>query len=135
MSLSIITAHILKHKNHWILVVNASYDKFLLTTVCNGRNVTEMKLRNEINRVYMINDSGEIVGQINFMDIGENRVMIKKLSCDCDVDASECLDVLFHETVKRLYRDQNKVYLVHPLAIEWFANHSEYQDLIWKQKK
>lgn len=94
-----------------------------------------IRMRSESNRVYIKNEQNDLIGQVEFPEIGYQKVRIQKVYVADAYQNTEILGRLMEETGKRLKRDGKKAYVACPIAKEWFENHIEYADVFVKYSK
>ena len=79
-----------------------------------------MKFTTESNRIFLKGESGKILAEVTFPDIGEHTVEINHTFVDDSLRGQGIAGQLMEEAAKKIEADGKKARLTCSYAIKWF---------------
>ncbi|MGM0215126.1 GNAT family N-acetyltransferase [Enterococcus sp. AZ109] len=91
-----------------------------------------MEMREEKNRLVLINDEGQEVGEMTWSDAGEDIMIIDHTFVDPAYRGQKLAEGLVRQGVEIARRDHKKVIPLCPYAKKEFEQKNEYNDVLRK---
>ena len=90
----------------------------------------EMDFTYEPNRISLISDNNNLLAEVTFPDVDEKIVNINHTYVDESLRGQGIAGRLMEAAAGLLQKQNKKVVLTCPYAIQWFSRHHEYSDLV-----
>ena len=90
-----------------------------------------MKYILEPNRIYLSDENGKILAEVNFeTDQDANAVVIKRVFTDPSLRGQGIASELLEKLVQMLQKDGKKAVPQCPYAVKWFEKHPQYREVL-----
>lgn len=88
-----------------------------------------MNFKHECNRIYLENEKGECIAEVDFPEIEVGKVNICHTHVDSSLRGQGVADKLLTELAKDLKSKNKKAVATCSYAVDWFEKHPEYSDI------
>ncbi|NCB51329.1 MAG: N-acetyltransferase [Clostridia bacterium] len=89
-----------------------------------------MELINEENRIYSLNEGGELIAEITFPALSAEKVDIHHTFVDPSLRGQGMADKLVRAAIDAILGRGLKAVATCPYAVKWFTDHTEYSDWV-----
>ena len=89
-----------------------------------------MKFEVDLNRIYSLDEKGEVVAEVNFPAISEGIVEITRTWVDDSLRGHGIAALLMEECYEALKADGRKAVLTCMYAVKWYGEHPEKNDIV-----
>ena len=89
-----------------------------------------MEFTHQDNRIYAENDEGKVIAEVTFPPEGKSAICIDHTFVDNSLRGQGVASKLIEEVVAYANKHDKKIRPQCSYAVEWFKNHTEYNDLL-----
>lgn len=89
-----------------------------------------MDIKYEMNRVFAMDSSGDILGEVTFPSCGDGLVVIERTYVKPELRGQSLASDLMQATHNEIKAQGKKACLKCPYAIKWFCRHPKAADIV-----
>lgn len=89
-----------------------------------------MNFIHEKNRIYVEDEQGKVIAEVDFPDVSQNKVNINHTYVDRSLRGQGVADKLLTHAVEEIRKNNKKAVATCSYAVEWFEKHTEHEDIL-----
>ena len=89
-----------------------------------------MKFKENNQKIWMENEEGKVIAEIDFPETGENTVTITHTEVDPSLGGQGIAGKLTEAAAQKIKASGKKAELSCSYAIKWFGKHEEYREIL-----
>lgn len=89
-----------------------------------------MKFKENDHKIWMEDEKGKVIAEIDFPEVGENTVNITHTEVDPSLGGQGIAGKLTEAAAKKIQASGKKAELSCSYAIKWFGKHDEYREIL-----